>query len=180
MAIIEIPSEDRVIRDVAEIRQYLNGRGVWFDQWEASVEFGKDADQETILNAYAHVLKPYMERNGYSVADVLNITPDIPNLDAARQKFLKEHTHTEDEVRFFVEGKGYFWFNLQDDGPVFAVLCEAGDLISVPANTPHWFDMGAKPNVKAIRVFIDMSGWVPHYTESGTDVAFNKPYETVI
>lgn len=180
MATIEIPDENRTITDVTEIRNFLAARGILYDQWESNVEFGPDADQDTVLAAYGHVLQPYMKENGYGTADVLNIFPDFPNLEAARKKFLSEHTHTEDEVRFFVEGKGYFWFNLEDGTPVFNVLCEAGDLISVPANTKHWFDMGASPNVKAIRVFTDMSGWVPHYTESGVDEAYNKPFEAVI
>lgn len=139
------------------------------------MDFAPDADQETVLHAYANSLKPYMEANGYQTADVINIHPETPNYEAIRNKFLSEHTHTEDEVRFFVEGQGHFWFNLDNDkDPIFNVLCEAGDLISVPANTKHWFDAGKEnPNVKAIRVFIDQSGWVPHYTESGIDKSYN-------
>ncbi|WP_027000368.1 1,2-dihydroxy-3-keto-5-methylthiopentene dioxygenase [Eisenibacter elegans] len=175
MAVLNIPDQNKSIRDVAEIRAFLNARGVFFDQWEAAVQFSPEADQETILNAYAHALKPLMEKGGYQTADVLNINAHTPNYTALREKFLHEHTHTEDEVRFFVEGSGLFWFNL-DNGqdPVFNVLCEAGDLISVPAHTKHWFDAGVtNPNVKAIRIFIDQSGWVPHYTESGVDTRYN-------
>jgi 1,2-dihydroxy-3-keto-5-methylthiopentene dioxygenase len=86
--------------------------------------------------------------------------------------FLAEHTHSEDEIRFFVDGKGLFWFHL-DEEEVFNLLCERGDLISVPAGTKHWFDAGeTNPFVKAIRIFIDMSGWVPNYTESGKETEF--------
>lgn len=175
MAVLNIPDLNQQITDPQEIRAFLNQRGVFFDQWEAKVAFADDADQDTILAAYAHALKPYMESNGYKTADVINLNAQTPNYEAIRHKFLREHTHTEDEVRFFVDGQGYFWFNL-DNGqdPIFNVLCQAGDLISVPANTRHWFDAGVEnPHVKAIRVFIDMSGWVPHYTESGVDAAYN-------
>ena len=175
MAVLNIPDQNISTPDTNEIKSFLNERGVFYDQWEASVDFAADADQETVLDAYANSLKPYMESNGYKTADVINIHPETPNYEAIRNKFLSEHTHTEDEVRFFVEGQGYFWFNL-DNGkdPIFNVLCEAGDLISVPANTRHWFDAGKeKPNVKAIRIFIDQSGWVPHYTESGVDKKYN-------
>jgi 1,2-dihydroxy-3-keto-5-methylthiopentene dioxygenase len=170
MAVLNIPDQNISLKNPSEIREFLNKYGVWFDQWEASVEFDKNADQETVLNAYAHVLVPFMEKNGYKTADVININSETPNYEAVRNKFLSEHRHTEDEVRFFVDGKGFFWFNLGNDVPVFNVMCEAGDLISVPAGTPHWFDAGkSDPFVKAIRLFIDMSGWVPHYTESGVD-----------
>ncbi len=175
MAVLNIPDQNISIYDSEEIKKFLEARGVFFDQWEAQVSFRDDADQETVLHAYAHTLKPYMDSNGYQTADVININATTPNYGAVRNKFLSEHTHTEDEVRFFVDGKGYFWFNL-DNGqdPVFNVLCEAGDLISVPANTKHWFDAGKEnPHVKAIRIFIDQSGWVPHYTESGVDESYN-------
>lgn len=173
MAFITIPDKKQEIHNVQEIKQFLNARGVVYEQWEAAVEFDDNADQDTILNAYAHKLKPYMEANGYQTADVINVKPTTPNIEALRTKFLSEHIHTEDEVRFFVDGEGMFWFNLGNGEDVFCVTCHAGDLLSVPANTKHWFDLGPKNTVKAIRVFIDQSGWVPHYTESGVDAIYN-------
>lgn len=173
MAFITIPDQKREIHDTTEIKQFLNARGVLYEQWEAAVEFDENADQDTILQAYAHKLKPYMDANGYQTADVINVKPTTPNLEALRTKFLSEHIHTEDEVRFFVDGEGMFWFNRGENDDVFCVTCHAGDLLSVPANTKHWFDLGPKNTVKAIRVFIDQSGWVPHYTQSGLDEKYN-------
>jgi 1,2-dihydroxy-3-keto-5-methylthiopentene dioxygenase len=174
MAILSIPSQNRSISDPNQIRAFLTELGVHFDQWRAEVEFSDDADQETILKAYEYVLKPYMEMNGYHVADVININSATPSYEAVRAKFLSEHTHTEDEVRFFVDGQGYFWFNVEDGKtPVFNVLLQAGDLISVPANTKHWFDAGEhNPFVKTIRIFIDPSGWTPIYTGSKIEQEF--------
>lgn len=174
MAILHIPDQERYLEDQNEIKDFLAERGVWFDQWEASEEFADDADQDTVLAAYAHVLKPYMDSNGYQTADVISVHPKMENLDVLKTKFLTEHTHSEDEVRFFVDGEGLFWFNMENGNPVFCVICQKGDLISVPANTKHWFDFGPKMSVKAIRVFIDQSGWVPNYTSSGVDAKYNK------
>lgn len=173
MATLTIPDKNITLTAPEEIRAFFAARGVLFEQWEAAVPFADDADQDTILGAYAHVLQPYMAANGYQSADVINVTPATPNLEALRQKFLGEHTHSEDEVRFFVDGEGYFWFNLGGEEPIFVLHCVKGDLISVPANTPHWFDMGPKTFVKAIRVFTDMSGWTPHYTGSGVETPYN-------
>lgn len=174
MAVLHIPDQDQHLTDQAEIKSFLADKGVWFDQWETPAELADDADQDAVLAAYADVLKPYMQSNGYQTADVISVHPNTPNLDAIKTKFLTEHTHTEDEVRFFVDGEGLFWFNMTPDHPVFCVICQKGDLISVPANTKHWFDFGPKLSVKAIRVFIDQSGWVPHYTESGVDASYNE------
>ena len=41
---------------------------------------------------------------------------------------------------------------------------ERGELISVPAGTGHWFDMGPDPEFTAIRWFNNQTGWVPQFT----------------
>ena len=104
-------------------------------------------------------------------ADVIDVFPDTPNLDAMLNKFNSEHWHDEDEVRFIVEGRGLFHIHPQD-GPVFAIEVEAGDLIRVPRGTHHWFDLCADRRIRAIRLFQDPSGWTPHYTSSGVDKNF--------
>ncbi|MCI0668721.1 MAG: cupin, partial [Methylococcaceae bacterium] len=69
------------------------------------------------------------------------------------------------EIRFFVDGKGLFYLHIA--GKVYLVLCEKGDLISVPANTTHWFDMGTNPDFKCIRFFTTENGWEAEFTGSG-------------
>lgn len=174
MATLTIPHKKTTLTETGEIREYLSQRGIWFDQWEASCAFSNDASQEEILAAYAHALEPFMRQGGYKTADVISVHPQTPNLNEIRARFLREHTHTEDEIRFFVDGVGYFWFNLEGDEPVFCVKCEAGDLLSVPAGVKHWFEMGKTPFVKTIRIFTDASGWVPHYTDSGIDAQYRE------
>lgn len=177
MAVLNIPDQNISIKDPTEIKAYLDARGIDFAQWEPSAPLPKDADQDAVLKAFEGDFKPLMEEGGYTTADVISVFPDTPNLLAIRQKFLAEHTHTEDEVRYFVEGQGLFWFNLGgEDQPVFNVLCEAGDFISVPKNTSHWFDLGKEAYVRAIRIFIDPSGWVANYTNSGVDARYNPTY----
>ena len=169
MAILTIPSENKQVKDVSEIRMFFNQRKIFFDQWTCDIVFKDTATQEEILEAYSKDLKPFMEKGGYETADVISINKLTDNYDAIRAKFLAEHTHSEDEIRFFVDGEGTFWFHLEN-GEIFNLLCQKGDLISVPAGTKHWFDAGKKnPFVKAIRIFIDMSGWIPHYTGSGIE-----------
>lgn len=166
MAILSVPDKGIQLNDPKEIRTYLNERGVFFDQWTASVVFEDTASQDEILKAYEDSLKPFMDQGGYHTADVITINHLTENYEAIRTKFLAEHTHSEDEIRFFVDGQGLFWFNLENED-VFNVLCQKGDLISVPEGTKHWFDAGAtNPFVKAIRIFIDMTGWIPEYTGS--------------
>lgn len=175
MAVLKIPDAGVTIDKFKEIQSFLEVRGIWHDKWEASEHLEVDATQDEILKAYAKDLEPFMERGGYKTADVINVHEGTPNISALRTKFLSEHTHTEDEIRFFVDGMGIFWFHVGEE--VFSVTCTAGDLLSVPANTTHWFDLGPVPNVKAIRIFIDQAGWVPHYTGSGVDSKYNPDYQ---
>ena len=173
MAILSVPEKKIELRNSTEILEFLRVRGIFFDQWKCVVTFDDSATQLEILAAYEKSLKPFMEQGGYHSADVISINKLTENYQAIRSKFLAEHTHSEDEIRFFVDGQGLFWFNLENE-PVFNLLCEKGDLISVPEGTKHWFDAGENdPFVKAIRIFIDMSGWQPDYTESLIELQFS-------
>jgi 1,2-dihydroxy-3-keto-5-methylthiopentene dioxygenase len=146
----------------AAIAQALAPIGVRFERWESPVTLSPEDSPETILEAYRPYLDRLMGELGAGSADVIKLTPDNPQVGALRQKFLSEHTHSEDEVRFFVHGSGNFIMHV--DGKVFDAHCVEGDLISVPAGTRHWFDAGERPFFTALRVFSDQSGWVAQYT----------------
>jgi len=156
--------------DPKRIAEALAAIGVRFERWEG-VSVPDDATPEQVLAAYKPHLDALMGATGAGTADVISLTPDHPQKDALRAKFLQEHIHTEDEVRFFVRGGGNFVMHV--DGKVWDARCEQGDLISVPANTRHWFDAGEAPRFTALRVFTDQSGWVAHYT--GSDIANRFP-----
>ena len=148
--------------DPAEIATALRPLGVRFERWNSPVALPADAASEAILDAYRPYLDGLMGEGGAGSADVISLAPDNPNGPALRQKFLSEHIHTEDEVRFFVRGSGSFVMHV--DGKVYDAHCTQGDLISVPAGTKHWFDAGTEPSFTALRVFQDTTGWTPHYT----------------
>jgi 1,2-dihydroxy-3-keto-5-methylthiopentene dioxygenase len=165
------PNDQQVIRDPDDIARRLYAIGVTFERWEANEPLAEDADQETILNAYKAQVGRLMDQHGFKSADVISVGPNFPDKAALRAKFLSEHTHSEFEVRFFVDGHGLFC--LHPDEHVYAVYCEKGDLLSVPAGMKHWFDSGAEPNIKAIRLFTTTEGWVAQYT--GDPIADRLP-----
>ncbi|CDL31475.1 1,2-dihydroxy-3-keto-5-methylthiopentene dioxygenase [Enterobacter hormaechei] len=137
-------------------------KGVRFERWAADRDLGHDPAPEAVIAAYQHAIDKLVAEKGYQSWDVISLRADNPQKDALRAKFLNEHTHGEDEVRFFVEGAGLFCLHIGDE--VYQVLCEKNDLISVPAGTPHWFDMGSEPNFTAIRIFDNPEGWVAQFT----------------
>ncbi|WP_447977504.1 1,2-dihydroxy-3-keto-5-methylthiopentene dioxygenase [Candidatus Nitrospira bockiana] len=175
MATLRVPDHRLFLSDEADIRAFLDERGVFYQRWAPDSSLGLDADDAAVLASVEHWLRPFMAKGGYRTADVVAVTPETPNLTVIRDKFLREHTHSEDEVRYFVSGRGVFWFHRERPrDEVFAVTCTAGDLLSVPANTKHWFDLGPEPHVRAIRIFTDQAGWVPHYTDSGIEQRYRE------
>jgi 1,2-dihydroxy-3-keto-5-methylthiopentene dioxygenase len=153
------------------IAEQLQKIGVRFEHWQAGKPIVAGATQEQVLDAYKTDIDRISAENGFTTVDVVSIAPDNPNREAMRAKFLDEHSHKEDEVRFIVDGSGQF--NLHTGGKVYEVECVKDDLISVPDGVTHWFDMGAEPSFVSIRFFKQPDGWVGHFT--GSDIAQKFP-----
>ncbi len=157
--------------DFETIKYKLGTAGICFTRWYSDTSIAADADNDSILTAYKTEIDKLVAEQGYQSYDVVSMSPDHPQKAEFRNKFLAEHCHSEDEVRFFVRGQGLFALHIEDK--VYALLCEKDDLISVPANTRHWFDMGSNPVFTAIRLFNNPDGWVAHFT--GNDIASRFP-----
>ena len=148
--------------DFSDIARELGKVGVRFERWEANKPVAPGASQDEVIAAYRDDIDRLIREEGYQTVDVVSLTPDHPDRATFRAKFLNEHTHAEDEVRFFVAGAGQFTLHLGDR--VYDVLCEKGDLIGVPDGTRHWFDMSESPYFVAIRLFNNPAGWVANFT----------------
>jgi 1,2-dihydroxy-3-keto-5-methylthiopentene dioxygenase len=168
MAIVTIPDENRTMRDRQAITDYLAGIGIDYEQWDTSRPIVADSPSEDVLAAYAGEIERLKARGGYVTADVIDVNPRTPGLDAMLAKFNREHWHDEDEVRFIINGRGVFHIRPRE-GAVVAIEVEAGDLIRVPRGTWHWFNLCETREIRAIRLFQDPAGWAPNYTDSGVD-----------
>lgn len=168
MAVLNIPDQKQQITDSAEVTTYLEKINIGYEQWQPSKPLTETSTAEEILAAYRSEIEIQKQQGGYVTADVIDIKPDTPNLDALLQKFSSEHWHDEDEVRFTIEGHGLFHINPKTS-PVVNIEVEPGDLLVVPAGTLHWFDLCRDRRIRAIRLFQDPGGWTPHYTSSGKE-----------
>ncbi len=149
------------IEDFAAIAEALGSCGVRLERWNAAA-LGEDMGNDAVLAAFASEIERLKASGGYQSCDVVRLTPDHPQRAEMRAKFLAEHVHEDDEVRFFVEGGGLFY--IRGGGNVYALECSAGDLIVLPAGTHHWFDTGERPLFTAIRLFTTPDGWVARFT----------------
>jgi 1,2-dihydroxy-3-keto-5-methylthiopentene dioxygenase len=159
-------------REHGEIADALGAAGVRFEHWDTDARISAGDAGDRVIAAYQPDIDRLVEEEGYQTVDVVSLNADHPDKAEMRQKFLDEHTHSEDEVRFFVAGEGLFSLHIGSD--VYEVLCRKGDLIGVPANTPHWFDMGPNPAFVAIRFFNNPEGWVAAFTDSDIASRFNR------
>jgi 1,2-dihydroxy-3-keto-5-methylthiopentene dioxygenase len=171
MATVRIPDEKRTLREKEEICAYLGGIGIAYEQWKPAGQLAEGASAAEMLAAYGPEIDRLKAEGGYVTADVIDVMPTTPGLDAMLKRFNSEHWHDEDEVRFIIEGRGLFHIHPRE-GNVISITVEAGDLLRVPRGTWHWFDLCQEKRIRAIRLFQDPSGWTPHYTESGADRGF--------
>jgi 1,2-dihydroxy-3-keto-5-methylthiopentene dioxygenase len=171
MALLRIPEENRSVVGDDAIRDHLARHGIWYERWPVEGRIGAGATADEVLAAYAPEVEALKRRGGYITADVIDVTSATPGLQAMLDKFNREHTHAEDEVRFIVRGSGVFHIHAPG-APVFAIEVRAGDLINVPAGTRHWFDLCADRDIRAIRLFREKSGWTPEYTGDGIAAGF--------
>lgn len=182
MTLLTVWPEDRpqetLVRteDLETIRRTMAEVDVRLERWSLPPNLPAGAGEQEVLQAYGEEIKRIVADEGYVKVDVAQLHPneDPGWSDAAaqaRRRFLSEHTHQDDEVRLFVDGAGAFYLRLA--GRVHAVLCTAGDLISVPNGTRHWFDMGTRPDFTAVRFFHDADGWVGDFT--GDEIALRFP-----
>jgi 1,2-dihydroxy-3-keto-5-methylthiopentene dioxygenase len=150
------------LSDFAAIVDAIAPTGVSIERWNAVVTLGAEQSDTDILSAYSADIHRLKATGGYRSCDVARLTSDHPAREEMRAKFLAEHVHDDDEVRFFVEGAGLFY--IRSGGLVHALECTRNDLIKLPAGTRHWFDTGSRPSFTAIRLFTTPEGWVARFT----------------
>lgn len=174
MAVIRFVETNERIENAEEISKYLETQGIIYENWDITKLQGElqqnyevtPERSEAILNVFKPEIDALSAKRGYKSSDIVVLSKATPNIEDLLVKFQDEHHHTEDEVRFVVDGEGVFTIKGPNDGVYFDVVLYPGDLISVPANIRHWFTLTDLRKVKAIRIFESKDGWVAVYDES--------------
>jgi 1,2-dihydroxy-3-keto-5-methylthiopentene dioxygenase len=170
MAEIRIRNTNERITGEENVKAFLNKQEVLYEHWDPNKlpadlqeKFElTDEDKNQILAVFDGEIRDLAARRGYKTWDVIALSDATPNLDELLKKFEQVHTHTEDEVRAITAGKGIFIIKGTDDVGYFDVELEAGDVISVPENKPHFFTLMENRQIVAVRLFIEPAGWIAH------------------
>ncbi|MFC4777693.1 acireductone dioxygenase [Paenibacillus sp. GCM10023252] len=170
MAEIVIRNTGERIQGDAEVLAFLEKQEVLYEHWEAAKlpehlqeKFVlSDEDKTEILGTFDEEIRDLASRRGYQTWDIVALSDATPDLDAILKRFEDVHTHTEDEVRAITAGRGIFIIKGTEDVGYFNVELEAGDVISVPENKPHFFTLMENRQIVAVRLFIEKDGWIAH------------------
>ncbi len=154
-----------------EVKEFLTKNGIDYEHWEVPQEalvYTKketlsDKEKEELLQTVNHRFLELQKKFGYQTRDLVVLHPNVPNIDEMLAKFDKVHYHTDEEVRYILDGSGYFGFIGKNEK--FLVHVTESDFISVPRNTNHWFYLDDRKRIKAVRYFTDTAGWVPNYVD---------------
>lgn len=159
MAILEFKMQTTHAAD--EIAALLAEEDILYEHWGIRPHTpGPDSE---LLQVYREDIRKLQSSRGYQHADVVSLSPQTPGLEKICAKFAQEHFHTEDEVRFVVEGEGIFQISGKHGPDACRITTQPGDLIVIPAGRRHRFMTTEQKHIHCIRLFRNQNGWEAHY-----------------
>jgi 1,2-dihydroxy-3-keto-5-methylthiopentene dioxygenase len=153
---------NKVLTHFDDIASTLAELGVRFERCSTTLGVRAGTSPTEVIELYQAQIDQLKNERGGQAFDVLSLAEDHPQKAELRAGLLDEHRLDGDLACLFVAGRALFYVHSGDY--VYAVRCEKHDLISLPAGTAHWLDLGEQPQLVAIRLFGNPKGWVAQFT----------------
>lgn len=123
------------VKETNEVKSFLKERGIDYDHWKVpsnatdltDKEVLADVEKEELLKKLDGRFEVLKEKEGYQSRDLIVLHPNVSGLNDMLAKFDRVHYHTDEEVRYIVDGSGVFGFALK--GEKFLVHVAKDDFI---------------------------------------------------
>lgn len=121
------------------------------------------------------VLDKIKKERGYDYEDEFACTEEhLVKYEKELKAFYTEHLHPDDEIRFLLDGSGFFDVRDQNDRWI-RIAAVAGDMLVIPAGIYHRFTMDKGNYIKAKRLFTGGPVWTA-YNRPADDMECRKQY----
>ncbi|XP_024394211.1 acireductone dioxygenase 1 [Physcomitrium patens] len=119
-----------------------------------------------VLDADSFETDPELQRirkeRGYNYEDFIEVSPErLANYETKIKNFYEEHMHTDEEIRYCLDGSGYFDIRDPEDRWI-RIWVKKGDMIVLPAGSYHRFTLDENNYLKAMRLFVGEPVWTPY------------------
>lgn len=118
------------------------------------------------------------ERN-YVSRDVATVSPTAFGSDevyrSKLKSFYQEHIHEDEEIRYILEGAGYFDVRDKNDKWIRAYMTK-GDLMILPAGIYHRFTLTTDDYIQAMRLFKEEPKWIAYNRPDADSNPYRQAY----
>jgi len=168
-----------VSNDFKTLACQLAEDGIRFEQWGTPSDLSSSSsslnDADT-LSLYESEIERIKKEYGKESTDLVSVKGGDAFSISIRDRYLSEHCHSDDEIRFFLEGSVLIYIHINER--VHILQCGKGDFIVIPKGVKHWLDIGPKPEFTAIRWYNSIESLENLFT--GSIVAESSPrWETI-
>lgn len=141
---------NKVLNHADDIASTLAAVGIDYRRLELPATLRPGCEQAEFDAAYGLWLQALMGKGGYVQQELFNLQRNHPQKLELRARHLDEQSQQSVSAWLFIGG--FAQLSLHLDGYVYVLQGERGDLLTLPAGTRHWFDLGEEPHVLALRL----------------------------
>ncbi|RMH86323.1 acireductone dioxygenase [Pseudomonas sp. AOB-7] len=141
---------NKVLTHAEDIASTLAEVGVRYRQCPPPAALRPGCSEQEFDAACGAWLQDLRGEGGYRQHELLSLERNHPRKLELRARYLDEQTQPAASAWLFVGGFAQLSLHLGEY--VYVLQGERGDLLELPADTRHWFDLGEEPHLLLVRL----------------------------